>query len=138
MVTRVVGRLTDLDSTQEEACTRLLLYTAHAAGSKFVAVIIVSEDTGILSLCFPFKSFIPSSMLIKCSSQTRVKYSVRVERIAASTCKSLSGFYAFTSSDTVVTTTLARQEKQSLQVSDSSNHPLFTLRQNLLSADWPH
>ena len=86
MVTRVVGSLTDLDPTQEEACTRLLLYTAHAAGSNFVAVIIVSEDTDILALCFPFKSFIPSSMLIKCSSQTRVKYSVRCLEYSRANC----------------------------------------------------
>ena len=38
----VVERLTDLDSSQEEADTRLLLHAAHAARSKFVAVIIVS------------------------------------------------------------------------------------------------
>ena len=91
-MTRVVGRLTDLDSSQEDAGTRL--HTAHAARSKFVTVINVSEDTDILVLCFPFKSFIPSSMFIKCSSQTRVKYldvSCLVERIEASTCKSLLG-----------------------------------------------
>ena len=69
----VVERLTALDSSQEEADTRLLLHAAHAARSKFVAVIIVSEDTDVLVLCLAFKSFIPSSMFIKWSSQTRVK-----------------------------------------------------------------
>ena len=72
--------------------------------SKFVAVIIVSEDKDILVLCLAFKSFIPSSMFIKCSSQTRVKYldiSRIVERIGASTCKPLPGFHAFTGCDTV-------------------------------------
>ena len=64
----VVERLTDLDSSQEEADTRLLLHAAHAARSKFVVVIIVSEDTDVLVLCLDFKSFIPSSMFIKCSS----------------------------------------------------------------------
>ena len=100
----VVERLTDLDSSQEKADTRLLLHAAHAATSKFAAVIIVSEDTDALVLCLAFKSFIPSSMFIKCSSQTRVKYldvSRIGERIAASTCKSLPGFHAFTGCDTV-------------------------------------
>ena len=100
----VVERLTDLDSSQEEADTRLLLHAAHATRSKFAAVIIVSEDIDVLVLCLAFKSFIPSSMFIKCSSQTRVKYfdvSRIVERIGASTCKSLPGFHAFTGSDTV-------------------------------------
>ena len=85
----VVERLTALDSSQEEMDTRLLL---HAARSMFVAVIIVSNETDVLVLCLPFKSFIPSSMFIKCSSQTRVKYldvSRIVERIGASTCRSL-------------------------------------------------
>ena len=100
----VVERLTDLDSSQEEADTRLLLHAAHARRSKFIAVITVSEDTDVLVLCLAFKSFIPSSMFIKCSSQTRVKYldvSRIVERIGASTCKSLPGFLAFTGWDTV-------------------------------------
>ena len=100
----VVERLTDLDSSQEEADTRLLLHAAHAARSKFAVVIIVSEDTDVLVLCLAFKSFIPSSMFIKCSSQTGVKYldvSRIVERIGASTCKSLPGFHAFTGCDTV-------------------------------------
>ena len=72
--------------------------------SKFVAVIVVSEDTDVLVLCLAFKSFIPSSMFIKCSSQTRVKYldvSRIFERIGASTCKSLPGFHTFTGCDTV-------------------------------------
>ena len=55
----VVELLTDLDSSQEEADTRLLLHAAHAARSQFVAVIIVSEDTDVLVLCLAFKSFIP-------------------------------------------------------------------------------
>ena len=100
----VVERLTDLDSSQEEADTRLLLHAAHSARSKFIAVIIVSEDTDVSVLCLAFKSFIPSSMFIKCSSKTRVKYldvSRIVERIGASTCKSLPGFHAFTGGDTV-------------------------------------
>ena len=70
----VVERLIDLESSQEEAHTRLLLHAALAARSKFVAVIIVSEDTDVLVLCLAFKSSIPSSMFIKCSSQTTVKY----------------------------------------------------------------
>ena len=100
----VIERLTDLDSSQEEGDTRLLLHASHAARSKFVAVIIVSEDTDVLVLCLVFKSFIPSSVFIKCTSQTRVKYldvSRIVERTGASTCKSLPGFHAFTGCGTV-------------------------------------
>ena len=97
-------RLTDLDSSQEEADTRLLSHAAHAARSRFVAIIMVSEDTVILVVRLAFTSHVQSSMFIKCSSQTTVKYldvSRIVERIGASTCKSLPGFHTFTGCDTV-------------------------------------
>ena len=100
----VVERLTDFDSSQEEADTRLLLHAAHAARSKFVAVIMASEGTDVFVLCSAFKSFIPSSIFIKCSPRTRVKYldvSRIVERIGASTCKSVPGFHAFADCDTI-------------------------------------
>ena len=100
----VVERLTDLDSFQEEADSRLLLHAAHAARSKFVAVIIVSEDADVLVLCLAFNSFIPSSIFTYCSSQTRVKYlnvARIVERTGAGICKSLPRFHAFTGCDTV-------------------------------------
>ena len=89
------------------------MHGAHAARSKFAAVIIVFENTDVfilyyyyyvLVVCLAFKSFIQSSMVIKCSFQTIVKYldvSRIVEGIRASTCKSLPGFHAFTGCDTV-------------------------------------
>ena len=77
---RVVERLADLDSSQEEADIRLLLHAVHTARSKFVALIIVSEDTDVLALCLAFNSFIQPSIFIKCSSQTIVKY-LAVSRI---------------------------------------------------------
>ena len=64
----------------------------------------MSKDTDVLVVCLAFKSYIQSSMFTKCSSQTIVKYldvSRIVERIGASTCKSLPGFHAFTGCDTV-------------------------------------
>ena len=60
----VVERLTDLNSSQEEPDSRLLLHAAHAVRSKFVAVIIVSEHADVLVLCLAFKSFILSSIFI--------------------------------------------------------------------------
>ena len=81
-----------------------LMHAAHAARSRFVAIIIVSEDTDILVVCLALKSHVQSSMFNKCSSQTTVKYldvSRIVERTGASTCKSLLGFHTFTGCDTV-------------------------------------
>ena len=80
------------------------MHGAHAARSKFVAVIIAFENTDVLVVCLAFKSFIQSSMFIKCSFQTIVKYldvSRIVEGIRASTCKSLPGFHALTGCDAV-------------------------------------
>ena len=57
-----------------EADTRTLLHALHAARSKFASVVIVFEDTDVLVLLLALKSFIPSSMFIKCGSQTRVRY----------------------------------------------------------------
>ena len=69
---------------------------------KFASVVIVSEDNDVLVLLLTFKSFVPSSMFIKCGSQTRVKYievSRVVESIGASVCRSLLSFHAFSGCD---------------------------------------
>lgn len=100
----IMQPISELESTQEEADTRILLHAAHAAKSRFASVVIVSEDTDVLVLLLAFKSFIPSSVFIKSGSQTRVKYidiSRVVERVGASVCRSLPGFHAFTGCDTV-------------------------------------
>ena len=82
----------------------MLLHSLHAARSRFASVVIVSEDTDVLVLLLAFKRFIPSSVFIKCGSQTRVKYievSRIVESVAATVCRSLLGFHAFSGCDTV-------------------------------------
>lgn len=94
--------ISELELTQEEADTQILLHAVYAARSKFASVVIVSEDTNVLVLLLTFKSFVPSSMFIKCGSQTRVKYievSRVVESIGASVCRSLLGFHAFSGCD---------------------------------------
>ena len=60
----VVQPISELESTQEEADTRMLLHSLHAARSRFASVVIVSEDTDVLVLLLAFKSFIPSSVFI--------------------------------------------------------------------------
>ena len=57
--------ISELELTQKEADTRILLHAVHAARSKFASVVIISEDTDVLVLLLAFKSFIPSSMFIK-------------------------------------------------------------------------
>lgn len=100
----VMQPISELELTQEEADTQIFLHAVHAPRSKFASVVIVSEDTDVLVLLLTFKSFVPSSMFIKCGSQTRVKYievSRVVESIGASVCRSLLGFHAFSGCDRV-------------------------------------
>ena len=100
----VVQPISELESTQEEADTRVLLHALYAARSRFASVVIVSEGTDVLVLLLAFRSFIPSSIFIKCGSQTRVKY-IEVSRVFESVgenvCRSLPGFHAFSGCDTV-------------------------------------
>ena len=44
----------ELNSTQEEADTRLILPAAHAARSGYKAVVVASEDTDVFLLCLAF------------------------------------------------------------------------------------
>ena len=60
----VVQPISELESSQGEADTRILLHALHAARSKFASVVIVFEDTDVLVLLLACKSFIPSSMFI--------------------------------------------------------------------------
>ena len=50
----VVQPISELESTQEEADTRMLLHSLHAARSRFASVVIVSEDTDVLVLLLAF------------------------------------------------------------------------------------
>ena len=92
----------ELNSTREEADTRLILHAAHAARSGHKAVVVASED--IFLLCLAFKCFILASMHVKCGAQTRTRYvsiSSVVGAVGGELCKCLSGMHAFTGCDTV-------------------------------------
>ena len=63
----------ELNSTQEEADTRLILHAAHAARSGCKAMVVASEDTDVLLLYLAFKYFIPASMYVKWGTHTRTR-----------------------------------------------------------------
>ena len=48
----------ELNSTQEEADTRLILHAAHAAKSGYKAVAVASKDTDVFLFCLAFNCFI--------------------------------------------------------------------------------
>lgn len=94
----------DLNSTQEEADTRILLHLSHAARSGYSTLIVVSEDTDVFLLCVSFKHLIPLSIFFKCGTQTRVRYisiTSIVQAIGQNLCSSLLGLHAYTGCDTV-------------------------------------
>ena len=48
----------ELNSTQEEADTRLILHAAHVVKSGYKTVVVASEDTDVFLLCLAFNCFI--------------------------------------------------------------------------------
>ena len=89
----------DHNSTQKEADTRIPLHLSHAVRSLTVA----SEDTDVFILCVSFQRLIPSSIFLKCGTQTRVRYiNIKsiVKAMAQNLC-SLLGIHAYTGCVTV-------------------------------------
>ena len=64
----------ELRSCQEEADTRMLLHSLHAAESGYKAVIITAEDTDVLVLCLGFSKHIPCPMYQKCGTKNITRY----------------------------------------------------------------
>ena len=64
----------ELSSEQEEADTRLLLHTKHAATPHAKAVIISSENTDVCILCISFAHAIPVPIYQRCVSQHQARY----------------------------------------------------------------
>ena len=84
----------ELNSTQEEADTRILLHLSHAGRSDYSTMIVASEYTDVFILCLSFK----------CGTQTRVRYisiTSIVQAIGQNLCSSLLGMHAYTGCDTV-------------------------------------
>jgi hypothetical protein len=63
----------DLKTTHEEADTRLLLHTHHAAVSGFKSVILVVEDTDVLVLSLAFTNSINCDIYMRCGTKKQNK-----------------------------------------------------------------
>ena len=67
-------------------------------------MVISSEDTDVFVLALAFKSFVPSSVYIKCGTQARTRYigiTHVVQRHGSEVCRCLPGLHAFTGCDSV-------------------------------------
>lgn len=94
----------ELESTQEEADTRLLLHAQHAAKQGYKAAIICSEDTDVFIISLAMHSTIDISIYQKFGTKNRTRYA-DVTRIGSSqgqsVCDSLIGLHTFTGCDSV-------------------------------------
>ena len=94
----------ELESSQEEADTRLLLHAKHAADSGYRTVIVVSEDTDVFVLLLSFAKDIAASLYQKRGTKTRTQFmNISQLRLALGdvVCGALIGFHAFSGCDSV-------------------------------------
>ena len=62
---------------------------------------ILSDDTDVFVLALAFKSFVPSSVYIKCGTQARTRYiDITHQRHGSEVYRCLPGLHAFTGCDT--------------------------------------
>ena len=96
--------VTELKSTQEEADTRLLLHSLHAAESGYKSVVIVADDTDVLVLSLSVSSSIPCPMYQKCGTKNKIRFldiNKLSHTLGGDVCDALIGMHAFTGCDTV-------------------------------------
>ena len=96
--------VTELQSTHEEADTRLLVHALHAARSGSKAVVVTAEDTDVMVICLGFHKDIPCHIFQKRGTQNRTRF-VDITKlgsaIGVTICNSLIGLHSFTGCDTV-------------------------------------
>ena len=63
----------ELQSTQEEADTRLLLYALHATKTGSKAVVVTAEGTDVMLLYHAFQKDFPCPIYQKCGAQNRTR-----------------------------------------------------------------
>ena len=94
----------ELQSTQEEADTRLLLYTQHVANNGYKAAIICSEDIDVLIISLGMQHKMNISIYQKFGTKTCTQYA-DINKIRRShgqdICDSLIGLHAFTGCDSI-------------------------------------
>ena len=76
----------------------------HAGRKGFSTVVISCDNTDIFMLALAFKSFIASSVYIKCRAQARTRYidiTHDVQHHGSEVCRCLPGLHAFTACETV-------------------------------------
>jgi len=94
----------ELQSSQEEADTKVLLHAKHASQHGFTSVIIVSEDTDVFVLRIAFVSEIGIPLYQKMRTKTTIRYmDIKKTRttLGDRLTQALIGYHAFTGCDSV-------------------------------------
>ncbi|KAK3879872.1 hypothetical protein Pcinc_015598 [Petrolisthes cinctipes] len=123
----------ELESTQEEADTCLLLHTLHAARDGYTAAIICSEDTDVFIISLAMHSTMNISIYHKFGTKNRTRYA-DVDKIGRShgqgICDSLIGLHAYTGCDSVSSfTSKGKLTALKLLKEDPSNQAIKQLGQ---------
>ena len=94
----------DLQSSQEEADTQILLHAEQCGRSGLAAAVIVSPDTDVFILAMAFTPKLKCPVYFKLGSKTRTEY-IEVKKAADALgldkCACLLGLHSFTGCDTV-------------------------------------
>ena len=72
-MSNAVELLPELESSQEEADTRMRLHLTHISQYDFSCAVIASIDAGVTFLCLTNYHKFPMSLFQKCCSETRMK-----------------------------------------------------------------
>ena len=116
----------ELQSTQEEADTRLLSHALHAARTGSKVVIVSSEDTNVRLVCLAFQKDITCSIYQKCGTQKSTRFA-EISKLAwslgDSICDSLTGLHAFTGCDTAIAFANRRKLSALKPIKCDTNYP---------------
>ena len=91
-----------LESTQEEADTRLLLHCAHAARQGHQTIVIKSPDTDVAVIACLASHSIPAMILFRTGTKNRTRFiniTTMGQRFGPAVSAALVGLHAFTGCD---------------------------------------
>ena len=94
----------ELESSQEEADTRMMLHLAHISRYDFSCAVIASIDADVTFLCFTNYHKFPMPLFQKCYSETRMKYvgiASTGNVLERNVCEALPGMHGITGCDPV-------------------------------------
>ena len=73
-MSNTVELVPELESSQEEADTRMMLHLIHISQYDFFCAVIASIDADVTFLCLTNYHKFPMPLFQKCCSETRMKY----------------------------------------------------------------